>query len=326
MKKIILEICPNTKHSVNGIGTYCNALSNLFQGDEDVEVLPPPHIPAKELSMLNLYAKWSDVFHAINESGADVIHINGYTSFLSSQALIVSLILHKKIVYTAHWHPFSMLRRPFFGRIFFYVCFRPFLSFLDLITAINSEDTQYFQNMNLPVVRIPHWSHFEKLSSLQPVQKKSNMILFIGRFNANNKGMDYLYSLPEGLYDIHCVGRGTAEQRSDMTFHTDIPLQELCQLYAQASLVVIPSKYEAFSYVALEAFFFGTPVVMSDRVRIADYLMDVSGYNIFPYGDKSAFVSAVSNTIGTQVNRDKILSIFNPQNIKKQYKSLFLEL
>lgn len=146
------------------------------------------------------------------------------------------------------------------------------------------------------------------------------MILFVGR-NEENKGIDYLYKLPS-KYVVHCVTKGNL-QRSDFIVHSDVSDEELDLLYREASLVVIPSRYEAFSYVALEAFAHGTPVVMSDRVQIANYLEGKSGYSIFSYGDYQDFLSAVDKTIGIDVDVNGILSIFDKNVIKNKYANIY---
>ena len=97
-------------------------------------------------------------------------------------------------------------------------------------------------------------------------------------------------------------------------------------LYKEASLLVVPSRYEAFSYVALEALQSNTPVVMSDRVRIADHLNGIKGYTIFHYQDYKGFEQAVNETIGTSVDVKKISQIFSPDVIKEMYISEYKRL
>ena len=113
-------------------------------------------------------------------------------------------------------------------------------------------------------------------------------------------------------------------KRKDFIIHTNITNEDLERLYKQASLVVIPSRYEAFSYVALEAFANGTPVVMSNTVMIADYLKGIRGFSSFDFGDESSFLKAVDQTIGTTVDTGKILAIFSKFQVKKLYEEVYL--
>ncbi|MBO4659512.1 MAG: glycosyltransferase family 4 protein [Prevotella sp.] len=321
----VVPISPDPKGKVDGISTYCHALAQLFEDCDEVAVTPPLNCPVKESRLVNFVFGWKNLYKTMKATKADVVHVNGYTAFNVFQSLVMARLLRKRVVYTAHWHPFRMLRRPALGKVFFYVLIRPFLGFADRIVTINSEDTAFFSFAKDRVRRIPHWNRFKADVLPAPVEKDKRMILFIGRFNAFNKGFDYLYHLPEGEYDIHCVGKGEVEVRSDMTIHTNIPDEELRALYARASLVVIPSMYEAFSYVTLEALAMNTPVLMSDRVRIADYLGDCQGAEVFAYGDFDAFVRKVATHIGSPVDREKVLEIFSPENIRKKYAEVYRE-
>jgi glycosyltransferase involved in cell wall biosynthesis len=141
---------------------------------------------------------------------------------------------------------------------------------VDLVFNINKDDSVQFRKSHSNVLTIPHWSKFEH--PVKDIKKDPKMILFVGRLNESNKGFEHLYHLPEGLYEIHCVGNGDITMRSDMIHHTNISDNELMDLYLKASLLVVPSRYEAFSYVSIEALMCNTPIVISDRVRIADYL------------------------------------------------------
>ena len=98
---------------------------------------------------------------------------------------------------------------------------------------------------------------------------------------------------------------------------------ELYNLYAQASLLVVPSSYEAFSYVTIESMSYGTPAVISDKVRVADYLDGIEGYSIFNLGDREDFVNKVRDTIGVFVDREKILERFNINAIRNQYRNIY---
>lgn len=323
MKKILFIRKPE-KCGTNGIGKYCQSLYEMFTGDNDVLPCEIKDYPTRKSLLFHIYFKIKPLYEAIKN--ADIVHINGYTDMGTVQAFVLARLLKKKIVYTAHWHPFPMLTHPLGGKIFFNVFLRPLVrKFADVVVCINNEDTAFFSKFCKNVVTIPHWYTPKQNFHTEP--KKKNMILFVGRINDRVKGIHHLFALPEGKYDIHCVGYGDFHNiRKDMTHHVNISEEELAGLYSQASLLVIPSVYEAFSYVALEAFSYGTPVVMSERVRIADYLKGIKGYSIFKYGDMDDFVTKVQQTIGQPVDRDAIMSIFDTQRIKRLYKNVYTSL
>ena len=133
---IVVPISPDPNGKVNGIGTYCHALSQLFEDCEEVRVTPPLNCKVRESRLVNLVFGWRSLYTTMKATKADVVHVNGYTAFNVFQSLVMARLLRKRIVYTAHWHPFRMLRRPLLGKVFFYVMIRPFLGLPHRIVTI----------------------------------------------------------------------------------------------------------------------------------------------------------------------------------------------
>ena len=270
----------------DGVATYCNSLVKMFEGDTDMKVMSPSNISVVKCKPLKNFFNYSELKRVIDEFAPDVVHINGYTSLMSAQPFLALRNSNVKIVYTAHWHPFEYLAHPLMGKFFFNVFMKPFVKkYASIVTTINSEDTAFFRRIHSHVVQIPHSIPLESLSTDVAAERDPRMILFVGNMTANSKGAEHIYHIPEGKYEIHCVSANILWQRSDIVQHKGISNDELKHLYAEVSLLVVPSKYEAFSYVTLEALAMGTPVVVSDRVRVADYLGDVKGVSIFSYGN-----------------------------------------
>jgi glycosyltransferase involved in cell wall biosynthesis len=293
--------------------------------------MPVTDIPQQPSRLVHYYYRDKDLEPYIAE--ADIVHCNGYTAQGTIDAMRMAHRMGKKVVYTAHFHPFRYLGHPLAGRLFFYLKMKPAIQrYADVVTTINDEDTRFFQAIHPRVVQIPHWNmaaadHLPSNITHLPSPISHQAILFVGRLDDHVKGYVQLAALPEGRYAIHCVGSGNPPfTRADITRHAHLSALELQQLYRQAALLVIPSKYEAFSFVALEALAQGTPVVMSDRVRIADYLNGISGYSVYRYGDSADFVRLVEQTLGTAVDVNAVKERFDPKRIIGQYKRLYLSL
>lgn len=318
MKKKILYIRENKP---GGTDNYCKALHLLFKNDSEIEPMQVEDIPTISSRIFHYYYKQRELRKVVAQ--ADIIHINGYTAMGTVQAFLTAKHLHKRIVYTAHWHPFKCLRHPFLGRSFFEIFLKPVIKrYADTIVTINNEDTQFFKTFHHNVIQIPHW--YEPMYIKDQPVKKRNMILFVGRTDDPVKGFEHLYHLPENKFEIHCVGKGNISRR-DFHQHINIPDAELAHLYQEASVLVIPSKYEAFSYAALEALSYGTPVVVSEHVRIADYLGGIKGLSIFQYGNYQDFLEKIESAIGNSVDKVAITRIFAPNKMRQEYHKLYLE-
>lgn len=318
MSKKILYIRQNAK---GGTDNYCKALYKMFENDAELQPYPVSDIPDIPSRFFHYSYQTQALEEAIRQ--ADIIHINGYTAMGTVQAFRIAKNQNKKIVYTAHWHPFECLHRPFLGKLFFNLFLRSKIKkYAQVVTTINNDDYHFFNAFHPNVVQIPHW--FTPSLLKEWPKKKTNMILFVGRIDDPVKGFEHLQHLPVGKYEVHCVGKGKLN-RKDFHQHVNIPDEELAKLYAEASLLVIPSKYEAFSYAALEAMTYGTPVLMSERVRIADYLDGVNGYAVFQYGNVTDFIQKIDHTIGMHADVEKVLDIFSIEKIRKQYYAVYLD-
>ncbi len=320
----IITFAPHDNPATGG-GTvvYCKALEDLFKNSKEIQIFESKILPHN--SFLGLKYSTNEIYNYLNQERPDIIHINGYTSLLVSQLVPLAKKLNIKIVYTAHWHPFYTMRKPWVKELYFYIFNRPYLKKIDAIITINNEDYQFFRQYTSKVHLIPHWIKSKKIN-LSSVKKIENQILFVGSLTHPNKGFEYLKNLPEGKYKIICVGRGKAKLRPDMTQLSDISEDELARLYRESSLVVIPSHYEAFSYVALEALCSGTPVVMSDHVRIVDHIKDFSGIRIFPHNSPELFTEYVKSTIGIWFDNSSIIKNFSSQLAFQTYNALYTNL
>lgn len=92
-------------------------------------------------------------------------------------------------------------------------------------------------------------------------------IVFAGRFT-RNKGFDLVLDLADTIERefIFAGGHGEPEltQRAASRTIGWLPPHELHALFARAALVVMPSRYEPFGMVALEAMRAGAPLLASD--------------------------------------------------------------
>ena len=324
----VLSFRETPENANEGIDKHCRALYELLKEEPSIDFLPIQNVKdVIEIKFLRnrQFFKLSSLKMIIKDSGCDVVHVHGFASFLAVEAIIAAKMCHKKIVYTAHYHPIETLDNPKFGKLFFNLMLRPVLKFVDVFISLNNEDKQFFGKYIKKVCQIPHWMRMEP-KTVNIKDKNPNMLLFVGR-NKLNKGIQHLLSLPYNKYEVHCVCGDTTIDRDDFILHHDVSNEELSALYAKSSLLLVPSKYEAFSLVALEAFMHKTPVLMSDKVRIADYLTDCTGYKVFKYGDFGAFNQAIDEAKTLSVDTDKIMKVFNPDRIRdlyiNMYKSLF---
>lgn len=319
----ILIIRDKTLSFNGGIKRHCHELEKLMDGYKNINILPIEDIPCKYLKLAHKFKYEKKALREyILDSKCDIVHIHGFMSIGTVQAIKEASELNKKILYSPHFHPFQYLQNPLLGKLFFYGMIRPVLHKVHTIITINNEDTAFFQRFHSKVIKVPHWVTKSDITTEKCNKRKNNMLLFIGR-NDENKGLEHLYQLPS-IYQVHCVTKGPLK-RHDFILHERISDTELNKLYDETSAVIVPSRYEAFSLVALEALSHHTPIIISDRVRIGDYLTGGKGYKIFKYHNYDDFNQSVKEILSSNdiINYNKLLSPFNATLVREKYYHIY---
>jgi len=139
--------------------------------------------------------------------------------------------------------------------------------------------------------------------------RRSGPVVFAGRF-ATSKGIHLFTEIAARLLDRrrvsvviaggHGDGAGTAAvARLAARFPSTclvpgwLERDDLDALFARASLVLVPSAYEPFGLVALEAMRMGAPLLASDRGGLRDIVVDGSGGRRLDSRDDRVWADAV---------------------------------
>lgn len=120
-------------------------------------------------------------------------------------------------------------------------------------------------------------------------------LLFVGRFDPQ-KGVDYLLEVFEKCQrkNIHLYligdnvigGTHIEKENSDrLTFLGWVPHEKVGSYYAACDAVIMPSRWEAFGLVAVEAMKYGKPVIASNRGALPVIIKDGENGCIFDFDD-----------------------------------------
>lgn len=155
----------------------------------------------------------------------------------------------------------------------------------------------------------------------RPATRREQLVLAIGRMQPE-KGFDLLLEAFARIHPRHPAWRlaivGDGNQRAalqalaarlDLTECIDWPgrTQEVEAWYARASVVAVPSRYEGFPNVLLEAMAMGAAVVAAD-CRSGPREMVVPGENglLVPVDDSAALATALEQLIGDSALRERL--------------------
>lgn len=157
----------------------------------------------------------------------------------------------------------------------------------------------------------------------------SRRLLFVGRFDYQ-KGVDVLCDALRILGDdFHAVlvGDAVVSGAADFDFPKNVtlpgwlPRTELQCLYGHAQVLVVPSRWEGFGMIAVEAMRAGCPVVASRVGGLAEIVEDGVTGVLVPPDNAAALAAAISalddevmHSFG-QAGRERFLRLFDARKM-----------
>ena len=195
-------------------------------------------------------------------------------------------------------------------------------------TTISDHYGEEFTDARWQVV---HLGLVDNQINAKPVDLGSDLIVFfVGRFE-KRKGIDTLLDAIERLAPCHPhvrfvlagedrplapgqqpVGSSWAARHADakwieqVSFPGSVTDEELHELYSSADLVVLPSRYESFGLVMVEAMVHGKALISCDTSGIRDVVQpDVDGVLVEP-GNVDALVQSIEELLSDHDRRGKL--------------------
>lgn len=237
----------------------------------------------------------------------DVVHVHAYPSFQPYLVSFSKLFKKERVVFTPHYHPFGghpKWQRYLFDLVFGRFAFRQ----ADRIIALTSYERKLLIKQGVPGSKIriiPNPIDLRKSKGNASLFRKkynvSNFVLFVGRLE-EQKGLEYLIKAASNARrPLVVIGKdaGFLERAREIAkgtntlFLGDVSRSDLLNAFAACKLLVLPSKYEAFGIVFIEAMSFGKPVIGS-KVGPVPSIINNAGLTV-EYGDVLGLSKAINN-------------------------------
>ncbi|MEQ9289816.1 MAG: glycosyltransferase [Cyclobacteriaceae bacterium] len=208
---------------------------------------------------------------------------------------------------------------------------RAYYKKFDKLFVLNKDQQKWLKSRNMgfkssKVLRTAHWvediftPQAGKKSECFNTKNDVPILLYAGRISKEKGVMelpDILEKVKSQIPDVEMVvaGKGPAEEElkqkmPDAKYLGWVDHQELPKIYSTADLMVLPSKFDTFSVVVLEAMSCGLPVIAYNIMGPKDIIKkDLNGYLV---KKKSAFSS-------------KIISHLRDKNTQKTFKKAALK-
>lgn len=351
-----------------GIASYFEEIAgyqNRLCGEGAVRFLIPQggrhHLPSvaseqivefapTQRSLRGLYALGRALHAELRKFDPDVLHL--HSTFAGAIGRPVALLggRRRRIIYCPHGWVFAM-ELPSWKRNLYALIERCLVPLTDSIINISHADHQLarmsgIRTSKMITIRNGIAALPPRVKELEPLKPRGDInLIFVGRHD-RQKGLDVLLRVfaenrLAGI-NLHVVGapvlskRGgavaIAELPANVTFHGWKCREEVSALIASADALIVPSRWEGFGLVAVEAMRMGKPVIASRRGGLAEVVQHGVTGLLFDVEDRDELVRvlrgldrATLRELGS-AGRKRFLEAFTADRLNGELMSLYFSL
>jgi len=299
----ILQVSPRFYPYIGGIETHVFEISKRLAKKHDVCVFttdPSGRLPKEEyingikIKRFRSFAPNEaffispELYSALKKEHADILHIHSNQSLSSLSAFMgMKKTNIKKCIFTPHYSPKGTTSlRKVLRKVYDKIQNRIFFGADRIVCVSDYEIGLITKELKIPqkkLVEIPNGIDIKKFRNLPKVKKEHDFqILFVGRLE-KYKRVQWILHAVKGLInkfpdkDIHFVVVGKGPYKNDLlslckefglenyvTFKECLPYGELLKEFSKCDVFVLPSAFEIFGIVVLEALAFNKPIIVSN--------------------------------------------------------------
>lgn len=211
-------------------------------------------------------------------AGTDVIHANSWQGFAFRRAGIPLVVTEHQYVAHPSFAPYRSTMQALYHSLYIEKCVRRSYMAADAIVAVSDFcATAMRKDVAKPLSVIHNWVDTEQFLPKRPASRDDRLrsksddpyrLLFVGN-PSRWKGADLLPTIASQLgsdFELQCIGglRADFDAKHLPANLKLLPRMEpvgMPSVYQSVDAVLVPTRYEAFGYVALEAMACGLPVL-----------------------------------------------------------------
>lgn len=250
----------------------------------------------------------------LKEIKPDVIHVHSSFAGIYGRLAALSLLWHHRVVYCAHGWSFLMRVPPYkkqvytlMERLFSYCC--------KVIIAIS--DCEYNAALRAGLDRKKLYKVYSGIETgLAPLKHDKRLdrlffpdkinLLFLGRYD-RSKGfdrlMDFFSSYKNDTIVLHTAGSPVIDAAvkiaDGVIDHGWVEHSMVPQLLRRCDAVIVPSRWEGFGLVVLEAMKYGKAVLVSERGALPELVQEGLNGEVFRFDNDASWV-AMLNGLGRE--------------------------
>jgi glycosyltransferase involved in cell wall biosynthesis len=260
----------------------------------------------------------------------------------------------KLICYIHHFDNYRSNERKLVNKFIKKIVNKIYLTPMDKIIVNSNFTKQEVASLGVSLERIevinPGLNKSELKKIERPKQKGKIYLLCVGHCRPR-KGIDYLIKAVknitcEGL-ELNIVGRKEKEdyfnfllnsaeyvKRNVINFHGDVGQDRLNEFYTNSDIFVLPSLWEGFGIVLLEAMYYKLPIVATKVSAIPELVTDGENGLLVPPADSEALAEAISKLVETPSLRkqmgergyERVINSYSWEDTGKKFYQIVKEL
>jgi glycosyltransferase involved in cell wall biosynthesis len=285
---------------------------------------------------------WRLAAHAAPE-GTDIVHANSWQGFAFKRDGIPLVITEHQYVRHPAFAPYQGRLQRLYHRGFIASCMKRSFQAADAVVTVSQFCASAMRlDLDKPVEVIHNWvdtALFSPISTeLGGSRSRPLRLLFVGN-PSRWKGADILSGLAVMLgsdYEILCLG-GLRKQHASSAVPSNIRLvprvspEGMPDIYHGVDIALVPTRYEAFGYVALEAMACGLPVVGFDSSGTAEVCVHGETALLAPLDDIEQLASYIRQLASDPAmrfrlgaaGRQRAVTCFNEASAVAQYMRIY---
>lgn len=245
-------------------------------------------------------------------SGVDIVHANSVLAHAFAGRGIPCLVTEHQFIRHPEFKPWRSPLQAIYHRLVVGPVVTRSLSRADCIVSVSRHVADAIETeVRRPVSIVHNWVDTERFRPRDGFIRHGDgplRVLFVGN-PSRWKGADVIPVLSSRFGDeieIRCLGglRRTFPQEmvqgEGVRVLQSVPMERMPEMYASVDVVLVPTRYEAFGYVALEAMSCGLPVVGFDTTGTSEVCVNGETAWLVPRDD----IDALENGIRAMTDPD----------------------
>ena len=283
----------------------------------------------KNRNLYFLFSFFRFIRNNIKEINPDIIHLHSSFAGFIVRVFYLFKWNRPKIIYCSHGWSFLMDIN-IIKKIIFFIIEWVLSIKTDAILNISNYEHKESIRIGIPkkkstIIKNAISPNVKKINQ-EPLQYQENKynFLFVGRHN-NAKGykeiIDFFIKYNQNI--LHVVGDfhklKNLKKYKNIFFYGWVHNDEIHNYYSKADIVIVPSRWEAFGLVALEAMKYSKPLIVSNRGELKEFIKENRNGYIFNFND---FENSLKEQIKKIKNKNLMIMGNESKLIFKQQSNL----